>query len=297
MRWLFLILFILGCSKTPTPKWYLNTPNDNALYIYGSAEGKTKQEAINNALNFIASKLQVKINSTFESEKSLIQNNNKTNTYKNISQNIKTSIENFTFYNYQLDKIQKIDDKYYVLVKINRQKNAKKILDSIKEELNNTTFSNSAIEKIKIYKNEIKKLNNLKNQYKIAKILNPNIEKINIDSKINSLKQKLQNITFNVYSNNDLIKKSTQNFLSQSGFLISNNPKIKIKLNLTTSTKKIVGEYLTTATLNATILDKSTSKNLFFECSANSFNKELSKKLAIRKCSNKLNNALNKIFN
>ncbi len=298
MRYLIaVLLLLLGCSKTPdTPKWYLNTPKDSPLYLYGSGAGESKQDAINNALSFMASKLKVKIDSTFKSEKSLIQTNDDTNVYKNLSQNIKTTVDNFTFYNYQIDKIKKIDDKYYVLLKINRIKNAQKIVDSIKEQLNGLPSSTTPIENVKNYKNAIKKLKELKNQYKLAKILDPSVEEIDLDSKIKEYSSKLQNITFNVNSNDEFIKNMTLTYLSQKGFSISKNPKIKIKLNLKTSTKRIVGEYLTNASLDATISDLSASKSYHIQCAANSFSKTLSKKLAIKKCSQKLNSILNTLF-
>lgn len=297
MRYLWVVvLFLLGCGSVEIPKWYINTPKDNPIYIYGTGEGASKQDAINNALGFMASKLKVKINSTFESEKSLIQTNDDTNIYKNLSQNIKTTVENFTFYNYQIDKIKKIDDKYYVLLKINKLSNSEKIIDSIKEELKTLPKPTSPLEDVINYKKALKTLKTLKAKYQLAKILNPDCEKINLDSYINKYNKLLQKITFNVTSNNELLKTLTLNYLSQQGFSISKNPKIKILLNLKTNTKKIVGEYLTNATLNATITDNYKTKSFTFTCAANSFNKQLSTQLAIKKCAQKLQATLDSLF-
>ena len=295
MRYLiFLALLILGCSSKPDiPKWYLNTPKDNSLYLYGSGEGYDRNEAINSALSFIGSKLKVKISSTFQSEKSYIDYNGKEDVYKNMSQNIKSTIDNFTFYNYQIDKIKKIDDKYYALIKINRQTNAQKIIQDIKNSLKNLpALTNSAIENLKNAKKAQKTIIKLKNRYKLAKILNPQIQNINFPKKYEKI---IRNTTFNVYSNSTFLKNYLLNTISKK-YTISNSPKIKVIANIYLKTKKIVGEYLTNAKLNLLLKDKTTQKEYFFECAASSFNPELSKKLAIKKCADKAKKLLNTLF-
>jgi hypothetical protein len=293
MKLFFLILFFLGCATKEAPNWYINTPKDNSLYIYASADGYSKQEAIDNALNLIASKLKVKISSTLNLIKSQIQNNYSTNIYKNISQNITTKIDNFTFYNYVIDKIKKINDKYYVVVKINRIKTAQKILNSIKERL--SVFKTySYIENLKNLNLKIKELRNLKKDYEIAKLLDPKIENIKINNKIQKYENELKKISLNVYSNSKELKEDVLSHLSK--FTISKTPKIKIFINLKQNTNKIVGEYSTRTEVTIKVVDKSTQKIFKSNCLTLSFDKDLSKKIGLKKCEEKIFKFLDKIF-
>ena len=95
----FLFLLLTGCATFP--KWYLNPPKDNNSFLYASAMGKSKKEAINKALSFLASKLKIDVSSTTQIEKSLSITNSSSSFYKNFSQNIKTQIKSIAFYDYK----------------------------------------------------------------------------------------------------------------------------------------------------------------------------------------------------
>jgi len=293
IRWLLIIFFILGCSTKEIPKWYINTPKDNNIYIYASGEGSTKQEAINNALNFMASKIKVKVFSNMNATSSIIQNKDNADVYKNISQNVNAKVENITFYNYEVEKLKKVDDKYYVLVKVNKKETAQKIVEKIKNKIN-LPKTNSDIEKIKILNQKIKELKKLKNDYEVAKLLDPNIEKINIDEYIQKYSNELKKITLNVYSNSKTLRQSLLTYLNK--YSISKKPKIKINVYTSSKTKKIVGEYSTKTNVILKIKDKTTQKVYKTSCMSLSYDKKTSQKIGLKKCENKIKRFLDETF-
>jgi len=294
-KYLFvLFLFLTGCFNNPTPpSWYLNTPKSNDVYIYASAEGNTKKEAIDSALSYLASKLQVKITSSFNTQKSYIESNGEKSVYQNLSQNIKTSVENFTFYNYETDKLEKKGEKYYALVKINRIKNAEKIIQNIKNSLKNLPkLNDGAIINLQNAIKAQKKINKLKNSYKLAKILNPDTDTIAFPEIYNKT---IQSTSFSVVSNDKELKNLLLNYISKK-YTISNNPDITIKADIGYSIKKIVGQYLANANLTMTISDNKTQKSYFYTCAASSYNPGIAKKLALKKCAIKAQKTLQKLF-
>ena len=134
MKYFFIILFFIGCSfkqdVKPLPSWVLAPPS-GISYFYGVGEGWNLQEAKNEALNDLSSKLQVELSSSF----SLVVESNY-NSYTRVSKSdIFTQVKSLEFDNLKVEKIKQIDETLYVLVKVKKrdfyekQKNKFLVLD------------------------------------------------------------------------------------------------------------------------------------------------------------------------
>jgi len=124
---LLLVVFMAtGCGK-PKPKpvvinypsWYLNPPQNDGAFLYGASEGIDKKSAVDAALNAIASKLSVSVESTMESKKRVSQSSYS----KTVTSNIKSSVKKITFNSYEVSKVDTMGfGKTLVLVQVDRKK-------------------------------------------------------------------------------------------------------------------------------------------------------------------------------
>jgi len=287
-RLIFLVLiFFIGCSHNP-PKWYNKIYTDNNYYIFATGEGKTKEEAINTALANASAKVAVIVKSMFKSLK-YQYNGNDTNSYSNNSLlDIQTKTNPITFTNYKIEKLQN-NDKYYVLLKINRYKNAKYMCE-------NTSIPKLDISELNIFLNHKKLLNILNkkiNRLKSVNALYPLCK--NKLNKILILKQKINNkfntLTYTINSNDPQIKNIIATILT---FNKSNKSNLIINA-YTKSDYKKVGEYkIATIYVNLEIKSKNLSKHFSLICASSSIQDySLAKELAYNKCKEKIK----KLFN
>ena len=284
-----LILIFIGCSTKP-PKWFFNTQSDTNTILFATASGKTKEDAINNALNLAASKISIKINSIFTSNKGYYKSNNKINTYSNVSNQITAQIKNFEFHSYKIIKIAK-KDKFYVLIAIDRVKNADFLYQKsfynylkLKQYLN----IKDKLEILKSHPTVIKQIDNNLSTLYIAKSLY-NFEKIDvlIQKYIklkNQLTDKLNNITFKIKNDYQNIIK---NSLSELNFNISNKG-IIILSSYTTKKYKINGYKIFLIKMHITMQDRN-KIDFTISCAGNSINNyNIAKNFALMECKRKL---------
>ncbi len=157
-RILFVVLVILlfgGCFKNEVPlykypEWYINIQADTNNEFYAVGDGKTLQDATNVALNDVAARISISVESSYSSKTTLSGEN-----YSNVSQReIKNSVKKIEFTNYQvLKKELNPQQKYIVLIKVNKAL----LASSMEEKILND------IEKIKgninqVYNNTIQKI-------------------------------------------------------------------------------------------------------------------------------------------
>lgn len=127
-----IIAFVLtGCFQQPTtsqnisysvPKWYLNPIANSQAYLYGVGEGKSLQEAKNSALNDMASRLSVTIDSNIQQYKSITSTNNSLGTYqKQLKQNINVEVKKINFTNALVETSEMINNTFFVQMRVNRQ--------------------------------------------------------------------------------------------------------------------------------------------------------------------------------
>jgi L-rhamnose mutarotase len=241
-KWIFLLIlfFLSACGSPEIPKWYINTPKDNAFYFYASAEGYSKQNAIKNALNDIASRINVKISSNFVINRGI--HNKKT--YNEIYQQINTQISNVSFNNYEILKTEKQEDKYYVLVRVNKQKLIKSLKTKINLKFQNLNFdTQSPIKKVISAYRILNSLKKIKSDVFILESLgidiNPYI--IKIEKLENKAKEIIINTKFSIKANR--FKDATIEVLSRYLTITPNSDNI-ISLNVTTKKLILFNSYI-----------------------------------------------------
>lgn len=107
-------------ANNSVPSWYLNTPQNNTQYLYGEGEGQTIKEAKENALNSMASKLIVSVQSSIQTTVK-VSRDIKASTYsKDITNSVKVDVQKMKFTNVIVDKSIQKGDTFYMLVKVNR---------------------------------------------------------------------------------------------------------------------------------------------------------------------------------
>ncbi|MEO1927194.1 MAG: LPP20 family lipoprotein [Nautiliaceae bacterium] len=295
-----IIIFLIGCQNAQPPKWFNETPKSNQLYIYATGMGYSKKDAINNALSFAASQVNVTINSSFESSKSYMQNNDNSQIFKEIRKDTK-SYANVEFSDYQIVKEAAKENKYYVLIKINKEKSANVAYQKAINTINQAKAYLNIKDKIKIlktYPKLIKELNKaIKNLYIVQTLTNKNISKeiqqaISLKTK---LQTKLSQIGVNVKVSNYKIKTLLQDTFSQLNIPTYSNG-IKVYATSSIENKQILSNYISTLTLNVTLKDKS-AINFSIKCggkSSSNFSNAMD--FALQNCQNKLKEKLEKIF-
>jgi len=158
----------LSMNQEPSiPSWYLNAPKNNAIFIYGEGESQISiDDAKNNALNTMASKLVVSVGSSISSTTRTSKNVSGDSYSKDVTKDVKVNVKKIKFSNISIDKSENINKSFYVLMKVNRQelfKNKKKEFD-IKDLLIDTKY------------NTLEKYSNIE-QIHILQTLYPTIKK------------------------------------------------------------------------------------------------------------------------
>jgi hypothetical protein len=122
----FFLIFTYACSSSNAnnknqdsnaPSFYIKARQNNAESLYGVAEGFSLEEATKNALADLASRLIVSISS----ETTLTRQEDSNNAHEEIRQKVKQSVEKISFSNFKTSKSEKIENKFYIEVEIERQ--------------------------------------------------------------------------------------------------------------------------------------------------------------------------------
>ena len=302
------ILFLFnGCmNSVDLPKWYVSSTKDNTKYIYGTGEGSTKQSAVVNALNVIASKINVKISSEFTAQKSMIESNGNTSFYRNVDKNIKVNVNDLTIYDYEVVKTANIDGKYYVLVKVDRHKNAELLFNRILNDYNKLKKSlsivSSPIDKTKTYKKAVAKIDEMITKLYIVDALDGSMHR-KVEKVINEmsefekkLQKSLKNISFNVISKDTKLKQITQNILSKFNFNISRSGNIDVVVQNTPSDISSVGNILHVNKVVLKLNDNQKTLTSSITCVGKSIDKELAESLSYKECKKRIEKKLKEVL-
>lgn len=236
---------ILPNHNIQMPSWYINAPSNNNLYLYGEGEGSTLQEAKDNALNSMASRLVVSVGSTIQTITNLSHNSNKKDIYnKNISQNLKIDVQKIKFTNATVLRSQKIDNNFYILMEVDREElfnNKKKEFDIADNELvktYNSLENYGKLEQINILENIYPKIDKAKKQTVILNAINnsfdvkPYITKYN--KYINTISDIKNNLTIQVITNkkDNYFADNLIDLLNQNNYKVNyNKSDVKIKID------------------------------------------------------------------
>jgi len=263
---LFILLFNIGCVGSPSyPDWFSKTPPDTAQYIYGARDGETKEEAISNALNAIASKIRVSVESSSSIRTNIRTDNEEEEYSKDSTQTVKNNVQKIEFSNYVVKQEEKLsDEKYAVLVQVDKALNAKLLLTKIDTDIAKynqllSTNHKNPIATVKTYNDSIKQIKN-RNLIDCATVKNfmPNSD---VNERINNLleieKKMTQyqgNIIFSINGNNSAYKDVLTKQITEKGFRTSGgSSNITISMNVNESKLKVLGNNILKSTIELTV--------------------------------------------
>lgn len=253
---LVLSIFFNGCfgekdiksenSVLKYPNWFTTPPQDSERFIYSVGEGMNEREASLSALNRVASKISIEVESTYQS-KTVFDGDEVS---KNQSIDMKQSVKKIEFNNYSIVRSEKLGDKSILLLKVDRVETAQNLKRVLKNELNTLEATlrakeSSQIQKIGSYERVKKELLDIGKRASLIKTINSNLDDRDIFSRIKDSREKANNylsqVEFRVLNGGEygeIIKK----IVGELGYKISNSSNsITIFLNLKKSTVSIMG--------------------------------------------------------
>ncbi|MBA1437806.1 MAG: LPP20 family lipoprotein [Epsilonproteobacteria bacterium] len=253
------VSFLTGCGgaskdvmlepKKELPSWYTNPPQSTATTLYALGEGKDKQEAITNALNYLASTLSVSIESTYNA-KTVVKEGRVEENNAEYRSDVTSEVQKIRIGNYQVVQAKQLGFKRYaVLIESNKQR----LLQSLKQELEQTMQiyrameqdlrSDDALSHYIFYKKARQKLQNLPRTLLIMQELESSFDANRYLEKVKYVNEKYSyyknNITFLVRSNIDNMDAPLAKAITQQGFRIRNLPnKMHYTVHVSTSVSK-----------------------------------------------------------
>jgi len=240
-----------------TPSWYISPKQNNHENLYGVSEGFTMEEATKFALADLASRLIVSVSS----ESTMLREENQNSTNEEIRQKVKQDIEKITFSNFKISRSEKLDQKFYVEVEVNKknflseQKDRLEIIEKKINDLDKISNSNPIQRRNSLIKiNEYCKELELK-----AMILKGGESNINLKEKLifiakfqNELDRISDNLEFFIENNsNNQITDVIKNSLNKAKIKISTKQnqdkanQVKLIIKSSTEENKIFESYIT----------------------------------------------------
>lgn len=133
-------------KQKPLPQWYTSPPQSNATTLYALGEGKDKQEAIANALNYMASTLSVSIESTYNAKTKVREGSVENSSDAQYTSDITSTVQKIRISNYRVLQQEKLGFKRYAVLV---QSDKAQMFASLKQELD---------QQIELYKSQEKNL-------------------------------------------------------------------------------------------------------------------------------------------
>ncbi len=270
-----LTFFLNGCgstkeidlsSKKAFPAWYTTPPVSNSAVLYALGEGKDKQEAIANALNYMASTLSVSISSTYRAKTRVVEGAT-TSQKGEYDSDISSDVKKIRISNYEVIQAESLGfRKYAVLIRSDKQK----LFHSLHQELDQSislanakekNLNNGGLEKYLFYKEQKKELENLPNTIIVMKELNSSFNSSPYLQRIKEIDQKFKyyqsNISFSVSSNIKNLHTPIEKALSKRTFRINNaSSKMHYKITVNASITKANAYGFTLARSELNIITK-----------------------------------------
>lgn len=233
-------LFFLGCmgsksvevpKKEALPQWYTTPPSSDATTLYALGEGKDKQEAIANALNYMASTLSVSISSSYRAQ-TKVKEGSVNSSEGEYNSDISSDVQKIRISNYTLQQEKSLGFKRYaVLIRSDKQQ----IFNSLKQELeqNITLFESkeknldkqNSLESYIFYKTMKKEFANTKNTLVIMGVLNGGFDQTRYLKTIGHIDERFayyrSEISFSVNSNIKGLSEPVAKALSEKEYRIS----------------------------------------------------------------------------
>lgn len=189
---LLVVLFVFsGCGvekqavvvpQKTLPSWYVSPPLSNSSELYAVGEGRSKKDAISNALSLMISTLSVSISSSYNA-KTIVKEGRISSAEGIYKNEVKSDVKEIRISNYELINAEPIGfKKYAVLIKSNKQKLFESMLQEIEQNLeiirqNEQTLTGAnALKRLAFYRDSKESLQNLPNTLIVMHVLNPAFE-------------------------------------------------------------------------------------------------------------------------
>jgi len=263
-----IMVLFLGCmGGAPSyPEWFSNVPQDNDRYIYGIGEGENKKEAMNNALNEIASKIHVSIESSSSIDVHIQTTNHGEEYTKNATQHIQNHVRKTEFSNYKVKKEKQLSsDRYIVLVEVDKPLNAQLLLDRINTHIAKynqllSSTNNNPITTVKAYSQAIQTIQNQDlMDCSIIKNFSPSSPVEDHINKLLDIEQKMKayqsNILFHIQGNSDPYQNILRQAIAEKGFRITQDgdASINIEMNVEEKELSVLGNKILKSTIQMTV--------------------------------------------
>lgn len=237
-----ILVVLAGCGgskpqievkQKPLPQWYTNPPQSNSSTLYALGEGKDKQEAIANALNYMASTLSVSIESTYNAKTRVREGSVASSSDAQYTSDITSTVQKIRISNYRVIQQEKLGFKRYAVLV---QSDKSQMFTSLKQELDqqielyraqeNNLKSSEPIRLYKLYKDANAKLKSLPSTLVVMKELNSRFDTQRYLKTINYVQKQYNyyksHINFLVRSNVNGLATPVSKALSAQGFKIKN---------------------------------------------------------------------------
>ena len=303
----FILFIICACSSTSNkiPKWVESPQDDNIESIYGVGVGLTFDTAKQSALENIASKFSIQVESNTNNRQTL--HNGRSDVL--FQQNINTKVKAVQLTQYKLLKTESLNNLYYVLISISRaefvsdKKNKLQLLtDDIALELKNVTSKNK-VEQLYRYNKVLLLIEKAEPLIHLLRVADARfIDKVYIDKfnqYIESERKLLASTRFFVYSTNNLysIATSIKDSLETQGFQLAPNRDADGFIDITGSIKNTTNFSTKNTRIDFNVLVKSATGQVYKKStyrtngvSISSY--KLAEEIAITKFADQINNKL-----
>jgi hypothetical protein len=224
------------------PGWYVNSPANTSIYLYGEGTGSSLQGAKQNALNNMAARLVVSVGSSIKTVTNTSRSAQGSTYSKDVSKAVKVDVQKIKFTNAKIEKSVETNGNFYVLAKVNRQElfdNKKGEFDILNNSIDlkyNQLSGLAKLEKIAALQEMYPKLIDAKKKCIVLNALNNGFDHIvymkKYDQYIDMIEQLKQTSTLSVETNlkEKYFADVFIDMLNQNQYKISSNSDIVIKL-------------------------------------------------------------------
>ena len=257
-------------EKKELPSWYVSPPSSTSSDFYSLGEGRSKEEAIADALSMMASTFSVSVSSDFRAQ-TTVKNGSVNSAQSTYSNDVRSSVGKIRISNYDLLHSQRLGFKRYAaLVKSNKIK----LYSSLKKELEQKfyliekkkqTLSNlNAIQRANAYDSFSNELKDVPNVLIVMHSLNGDFDGTEDLQKAQEVDAERQNvvekITFSVTSDASArnLKSSISKGLSAKKLKIKNargKNHFVVHLKSTIQNSTSYGFYLARSAIDSTVKD------------------------------------------
>jgi len=250
----FLLIFFSACnsavaSSQSADDWVNNPPSDNALYFYGVGYGSTLEDAKNDALSKISSKISVSVESTFNSSVTSNRIGDNEEVLKSIKNEVVAKSKQIQYSNVEIKKSKKIGNEYAVLVEVSRSdlvRNYKSKFDKIDARIKaewDIFQKASMFQKLKSAAVIEKYLSKTDTIFPLLNILDENFDDSKYQKRYTTYTKKIREAKDNVYvkiisdENSQSLASLIEDELSKEGIKFSYT-RYNVLLKITTKAKK-----------------------------------------------------------